>query len=76
MATRPATVDAGSIACDDDVRMTTAEAAEFLRISERSLRRLQQTGHLRHFKVGARVQFSLADLRAYVASCEHPAVNA
>jgi excisionase family DNA binding protein len=59
----------------DDYRMMMGPAAEFLGVSRRTLQTLQMSGVIRHFKIGGRIQFAVGDLRAYVASCERPAVN-
>lgn len=61
---------------DDGDRLTTKQAAEFLGISRATLIRLQNKGELRYYQVAGRNQFPVRDLRAYLASCEHGAVNA
>lgn len=45
-----------------DQLWTTAEAAEFLHLSERSLRRLVTDGHLRPVRLGRAVRFRPADV--------------
>src|SRR5207244_12625523 len=50
--------------------LTIAEAAEFLHVSETSLRRWTNRGHLRCFRVGVRGErrFLVEDLLEFVAS--------
>jgi excisionase family DNA binding protein len=45
-----------------DIWLTTEEAAEFLRISARSLLNLTSMGRIRYFKLGRRNRFLLQDL--------------
>ena len=44
------------------------EAALFLAVSERTVKRLTSRGELPHVRVGGSMRFVLADLLAYVAS--------
>ena len=45
-----------------------AEAARFLAVSERTVKRLTSRGELPHVRVGRSMRFVMADLLAYVAS--------
>ena len=45
-----------------------SEAALFLAVSERTVKRLTSRGELPHVRVGRSMRFVLADLLAYVAS--------
>lgn len=47
--------------------LTIAETAKLLRISEVSVRRLQQGRHLPFIKVGGRVRFAKADIIGYLS---------
>ena len=44
------------------------EAARFLAVSERTVKRLTARGELPHVRVGGSMRFVMADLLAYVAS--------
>ena len=44
-----------------------AEAARFLAVSERTVKRLTARGELPHVRVGGSMRFVMADLLAYVA---------
>lgn len=51
--------------------LTRQEAAEFLRVSVRTLDKLTKQGDIAHYKFGganAKVLFRIEDLRAYVES--------
>ena len=45
-----------------------SEAALFLTVSERTVKRLTARGELPHVRVGGSMRFVMADLLAYVAS--------
>ena len=45
-----------------------SEAALFLAVSERTVKRLTSRGELPHVRVGRSMRFVMADLLAYVAS--------
>jgi excisionase family DNA binding protein len=60
---------------DDDDRLDAIAAAEFLRVSPKTLEKWKAQGWIRYFKVGRRVQYAKADLRDFVAAGEHPAEN-
>lgn len=47
--------------------LTSAEVAELLRVSPRTIRRLWTDGELRGFTVGRRVRFDRRDVDAYIA---------
>lgn len=50
--------------------LTTAQAAERLRVHPDTVRRLLADGRLRYFKIGRRsVRIDADDLDAYVSSC-------
>lgn len=46
--------------------LTTAEVAEFLKISATTVRRLQQGRHIPFLKVGGSVRFSKEDIASYL----------
>lgn len=48
------------------VLLTIAEVAEFLKISESTVRRLQQQRFIPFFKVGGTVRFAKDDLMLYL----------
>ena len=47
--------------------LTISEAAEYLAISERSIKRLIARGHLPCIRVGSALRFAFADLEAFIA---------
>jgi excisionase family DNA binding protein len=61
---------------DDDERLHTNPAAGFLGISRSTLIRLTNRGEIGVYRVGGRNQYSVRELRSYLASCKQPAVNA
>lgn len=46
---------------------TIAEVAEFLRCSERSLRRMIASKKLPHYRIESQIRISSSDLEAYLA---------
>ena len=49
--------------------MTYSDTADFLSVSERTVRRWVRSKNIPHYKIGRRVYFTEADLLRWIESC-------
>jgi|tagenome__1003787_1003787.scaffolds.fasta_scaffold12605875_1 excisionase family DNA binding protein len=70
MAAGPGAACAVVVDPPNEERLNTKDACQFLGISRATLIRLMNKGELRYYQIAGRNQFPVADLRAYLESCE------